>query len=261
MPSAEYGLTEAVRSGFWVAVAETDNGRSALAIEIYPAPTAVEYPEQDRGQQVETADGRVVVQTSNLDPRRRAWTWANYSPDILTYERQYRWLESLKARSRYARQQSPYVYVFDGTTRNLDLSRRLTINNTNANFVLNGNGTVSIPSVASVVADGYLAGAALDMLPGTSPAAYQRRTVVSAVTLGGTTTLTLADSFRDGANIATNKGTSNLLLSWQQPVWWRVRVLDTTRSLRNEGGLVRYSITKFQYVVDDDVTELSAGTL
>ena len=259
MPSAEYGLTEAVRSGFWVAVSEADNGRSALAVEIYPAPTAVEYPEQERGQQVETADGRVVVQTSNLDPRRRAWTWANYSPDILSYERQYRWLESLKARSRYARQQSPYVYVFDGTTRNLDLSRRVTL--LNAGVTLNGNGTVSIPSVAGLVADGYLTGAALDMLAGTSPAAYQRRTVISAVTAGGTTTLTLSDAFKNGAATTTNKGNNNLLLSWQQPVWWRARVLDTTRTLRNEGGLVRYTTSRFQFVIDDDVMELNAGTL
>lgn len=258
MPIAEYGLTDAVRTGFWIAVAEADNGRSALAVEIYPAPTAVEYPEQERGQPVETADGRVVFQTSNLDPRRRAWTWANYGPEILAYERQYRWLESLKARSRYARQASPYVYVFDGTTRNLDLSRRVTV--ANANFTLNGNGTVSIPSVVGVVADGYLTGAAVDMLAGTSPAAYQRRTVLSAVTVGVTTTLTLSDSFKDGAVTTTTKGNSALLLSWQQPVWWRVRVLDTTRVMRNEGGLVRYSTSRFQFIIDDDVTEL-AGTL
>lgn len=261
MPSAEYGLTDAVRTGFWIAVGEADNGRSALAVEIYPSPTSVEYPETDRGQAVETADGRVIMQTSNLDPRRRSWIWSNYGPEVLAYERQYRWLESLKARSRYARQQSPYVYVFDGTTRNLDLSRRLTINNANVNFVLNANGTVSIPSVSGVVADGYLVGAAVDMLAGTSPAAYQRRTVLTATTVGAVTTLTLSEPFMNGAAIATSKGNSNLLLSWQQPVWWRVRVLDTTRILRNEGGRVRYTTSKFQFVIDDDVTELNAGSL
>lgn len=261
MPIAEYGLAEAVRAGFWVAVAEPDNGRSALAVEVYPAPTAVEYPEQERSQLIETADGRVVVQTTSLDPRRRAWLWTNYSPTILTYERQYRWLESLKARTRYARQQSPYVYVFDGTTRLLDLARRLTVANASSNFTLNANGTVTVPALTTVVQDGYLAGATVELVGGNTTSTYQRRTVTAAVTAGNTTTLTLADPFRDGASVATNKGTNNLLLSWLQPVWWRARVVDTTRVLRNEGGLVRYSTTRFQFVIDDDVAELNAGVL
>jgi hypothetical protein len=49
---------------------------------------------------------------------------------------------------------------------------------------------------------------------------------------------------------ALNAG-NEIRVSWIEPAWWRVRVLDTTRVLRGDGGSVRYSESKFTFVVED----------
>lgn len=241
------GLADAVKTGFWVAVEENNQVKSDLEIQLYPAPSRVEYPNAELGDAVETADGRVVFQVSNTDPRRRTWGWSNYGPELVNYERQHRWLESLKSRTRYARQQRPYVYVLDATTGLLNVRRDLTIN---SGMTLAGT-SVTIPNITSKVAVGYLKNATLEVLPATtstSAAEYERRIVTSATA----TTLTLESAF------STNTlGNSKLLLSWSQPVWWKARVLDTTRDLRNEGGRVRYTESRFQFVIDEAMTTLT----
>lgn len=242
------GLANARKVGFWVSMADANGNKLAPETEIYPAPTRTDYPGQELGEAVETADGRVVYQVSNNDPRRRAWIWNNYGPEITTYERQYRFLESLKSRYRYARGLSPFVYVFDGTTQRLNANRRLRIGTP---ITLAGT-QITIPNVSAKVADAYLAGAVLEVLPAvtsSSTAAFERRTVLTAVT-STNTVLTLDTAF------STNtRGNSLLLLSWSQPVWWKVRVLDTSRELRTDGGPPRYTESRFQFVLDDDVNE------
>lgn len=241
------GLTDAVKTGFWVAVEENTSVKSDLEIQLYPAPSRVEYPSTELGEPVETADGRVVFQVSNADPRRRTWFWSNYGPELLNYERQHRWLESLKSRSRYARQQSPFVYVLDASTGLLNARRELTIN---SGMTLAGT-AVTIPNVSSKVAPDYLKNATLEVLPAassTSAAEYERRIVTSATN----TVLTLSSAF------STNTlGNSKLLLTWSQPVWWRARVLDTTRDLRNEGGRIRYTESRFLFVIDESMATLT----
>lgn len=250
------GLASAVKVGFWVSMADASGNKVTADTEIYPAPTRVDYPNAELGEAVETADGRVVFQVSSADPRRRAWIWNNYGPEILSYERQYQFLDSLKARYRYARGLSPFIYVFDGTTRRLDLNRRVRIGTP---ITVSGT-SVTIPNIASLVADGYLKNAVLEILPATtnsSPAVFERRTVLAAATTTNTI-LTLNTAF--SSNTLNN---STLLLSWSQPVWWKVRVLDTTRELRTEGGPPRYTESKFQFVLDDDVaeTQQTLGTI
>lgn len=234
------GLTSAPKVGFWVSPATTTGTRSSVELQLSPGPTSVEYPNMELGEMIDTADGRVVMQVGNADPRRHAWLWANYGPEVPNYERQYRWLESLKSRFRYASGQSPYVYVYDGTSRRLHVTRSLEITGAS----LNGT-TVTVPSFASKVNAAHLRDAVLEVLPATggSAAAYERRSVLTAPT---STTLTLPDAF------STNTlGASKLRLTWTQPVWWKVRVLDTIRELRNEGGSVRYPMTRFQFVIDE----------
>jgi hypothetical protein len=247
------GLTNAPLTGFWVSPADDTGNKSSKDVRLAPAPTSVEYPNQDLGEVVETADGRVVFQASNYDPRLRTWAWSNYGPSVTPYETQQRWLESLRARLRYSRGQSPYVYVYDGASGLFSLTRSLRIGTPTT---MNGT-TVTIPNISAVVHPDHLKNAVLEVLPATSSSstsAYERRTVFSATN----TSLTLTEEF------STNTlGNSRLLLTWEQSVWWRVRVLDAVRDLRREGGTVRYTESRFRFAVDDDMspTVSIVGTL
>lgn len=237
------GLADAPKNGFWIAPAETAGTKSTKEVQLLPYPTYVEYPGNDMGEIQETADGRVVVQVSNLDPRRRTWHWVNYGPEILTYERQYQWMRALHARERRMRGQSPYVYVYDGSSNLLEIDRSIEF----ATGTLAGT-SVTVSNFTAVVHQENLANAWLEVLPATSggsTAAYERRRVVSAPTA---TTLTLEQAF------STNTlGSSRLLLTWTQPAWFRARVIEVGRDFDTSGGNVRHPDTRFVFVIDDDI--------
>lgn len=238
------GLTDAPKTGFWIAPADNTGAKSSVETQLLPYPTFVEYPSTDLGEIQETADGRVVVQVSNLDPRRRVWHWSNFGPEIATYERQYQWMRTLLARDRRARGQSPYVYVFDGSSNLLELDR--SIDFTGAS--LSGT-TVTVPTMASLVNFNQLTNAWVEVLAATtgtdSPAVYERRRVVSA---SSATSLTIESAFS-----SDTLNNSHLLLSWTQPVWFKARVVEVGRDLRSEGGSVRYTDTRLVFVIDDDI--------
>jgi hypothetical protein len=61
-----------------------------------------------------------------------------------------------------------------------------------------------------------------------------------------TSTLLLEEAFT-----TDDLASSNLLLTWAQPAWFRVRVVDVVRELRQDGGPVRYGNTVFAFIVDD----------
>jgi hypothetical protein len=245
------GLTEALKSGYWVAPATTAGSKSSVETQLYPYPTTVEYPWQDIGNIQETADGRVVVQRSTHDGRRHTWTWSNYGSEVLPYERQYHMLRSLRARDRQTLGQSPYIYVYDGTADGMQLRRSILF----TNAAISGT-TVSIPDLSGVVHTSALGNSWLEILPATggSSAAYERRRVTAA----SNTSLTLEDSFS-----SDTLNNSDILLTWQQPVWFRARVVEVTREIRSEGGAVRYSSSRLVFVVDDTsaVHTLDTNTL
>jgi hypothetical protein len=78
------------------------------------------------------------------------------------------------------------------------------------------------------------------------------------VTAASNTSLTLEDSFS-----SDTLNNSDILLTWQQPVWFRARVVEVTREIRSEGGAVRYSSSRLVFVVDDTsaVHTLDTNTL
>lgn len=240
------GTTLAPKQGFWISFADANGAKSSVEQELSPYPSTVSYPTEDLGTVQETADGRVVVQVTGSDPRRRTWTWKNYGLDIPIYERQYRLLLSLRARHRQARGQSPYVYVYDGVTRSLLVNRSITVT---GGITLSGT-TVTVPSLAAQVNSAHLASAWVEVLPGTSPAQYERRRVVSS---GSATTLTLESAFS-----SNTIGTSQLLITWTQPMWFKVRVLDTTRTLSEENSRSRFTDTLFRFVIEDDLADMHA---
>ena len=235
-------LTTAPLPGFWIAMADAAGAKTTRETQLSPAPTRVEYPNAALGDIVETADGRVVVQVSTRDPRRRSWIWANFGPEVTSYERQNNWMRQLVSRQRLAQGLSPYVYIYDGTTGLLNYPRTL------QTTVSSVSGSVlTIPSMGSGILPALLTHAVVEVLPavsGGSAYPYERRSVVSATN----TSLTL-DNPLSGA-----PGSSNVLLSWSEPAWWKARILDTTRELRTEGGLVRYASSRLSFVIDEAVT-------
>jgi len=233
--------TTAAKSGFWIAMADASGAKTAVETRLHPGPTRVEYPNTSLGDVVETADGRVVVQVSNRDPRRRSWIWTNFGPDVVIYERQQRWLQQLTARVRMGLGLPSQVYVYDGATGLLNVDRNFT---TTVSGVT-GN-TLTIPSLPGSVVPANLKHAVVEVLPATGGSSfpYERRSVLLATS----TTLLLDDP------LSGSLGASGVLLTWSEPAWWKARVLDTTRELRGEGGSVRYSTSKLVFVIDEEIT-------
>lgn len=231
-------MSTAPKSGFWVALADSNHLKSAVEVQLNPAPSRVDYPNAPLGEMIETADGRVVTQQPNRDPRRRGWLWTNFGPMIATYERQYRWLEGLRSRQRLKEGQSPYIYVYDGTTNLLNKRSVLTRNGA----TLNGARTVfTIADVSGTVVASQLVNATVDVYVGSATSAAQRTVVVAATN----TTLTVQPSID-----ASVTGTLNLKITYLEPYWWRVRVLDTLRTPL-EAGNMRYAETRFVFVIED----------
>ena len=227
--------------GFWVAMATSAHARSAVAVELSPAPTRVDYPTTPLGDMIETADGRVVMQQSTKDPRRRAWVWANFGPIITGYERQFRWLEGLRSRYRQQAGQSPYVYVYDGTTELMNKRQTLTTAVSSITATGSERRVLNIADVSSTVHPSVLVNAAVDLYVGGETSATQRVSITAATSTVLTATQTI-DASVTGAVTAK--------ISWLEPTWWRVRVLDTTRTPL-ESGNMRYAESKFVFVIED----------
>lgn len=231
-------MPTAPKAGFWVALADSNHLKSAVEVQLNPAPSKVDYPTVALGELIETADGRVVSQQPNKDPRRRSWIWTNFGPMVTAYERQYRWLEGLRSRQRLTEGQSPYIYVYDGTTNLLNKRQVITRNG----VTLNGTRKIfTVADMSSLVVSSALVNATVDVYVGTATSAAQRVVVVAATD----TTLTV-----DPAIDASVTGTLNLKITYLEPYWWRVRVLDTTRTPL-EAGVMKYAESKLVFVIED----------
>lgn len=220
--------------GFKVALAKADHTRSAVEVTLYPAPSKVEYPNAPLGEMIETADGRVVMQQPTKDPRRRSWIWTNYGPMIQTYERQFRWLEGLRSRYRQMGGQSPYIYVYDGTTNLLNKRQNLT-----TNLVSRSGRVLTVADYSATVNPGTLVNGTVDLYVNGATSAEQRCSIVAATA----TTITVDQDIGVSGTIVCKVG-------WLEPSWWRVRVLDTTRTPLEAGNL-RYAESKFAFVIED----------
>lgn len=232
-------VTTTLQPGFWLAMPGANATTIGPQTKLSPGPTRVEYPNVALGEMVETADGRVVVQASSRDPRRRSWLWTNFGPELVVYERQQRWLQQLTSRYRMSQSLPPYVYVCDNITGLLNQNRSLTTTAT-----VNGE-TITVPTLTGIE-PAYLKNAVIEVLPATTGGSsfpYERRTVLGATS----TTLTIENPLSGAL------GASQLLLTWSQPAWWKARILDTTRELRGDGGSVRYSTSRLVFVIDEEM--------
>jgi hypothetical protein len=219
-------------------MADAAGNKTGRETRLIPGPSRVEYPNAALGDVIETADGRVVVQVSGRDPRRRAWVWSNFGPSIQVYERQYRWLEQLVARRRRSLNLPQHVYLFDGVTGLLNITRsHTTVVGAQSSSIL------TIPTLPASINPVHLRNGVVEVLPATGGSSfpYERRSILTATS----TSLTLEDP------LSGSLGNSEVLLTWSEPVWWKARVLDTTRELQGDGGSVKYGVSRFQFVIDE----------
>lgn len=201
-----------------------------------PMPTIVQYPGDFNGEKLETPDGRVIVQQPANDARTRVWVWSNYPGNLVQYERQYRITQAFRSRYRQELGQSPYCWIKDNVTKKL---RR----KTNIIATVAGSGSTSTviqisPSV-TVVSDAVVEVLA-SSFGGTGTGANQINTVLSM-----TTTALTCPAF------ATIPHGAKIRITGWVDDWFRARVLDVSRKLKDEGGNVRYESTQFSFVIED----------
>lgn len=103
---------------FWIRYKDRDGQGRLIDVEVplFPAPTEVDYPEKRLYTTHTTQDGAVVVQRPLRDHRVRKWIWRGFSPQLLTYENQWKLLESLEYRNRLANNLPGYVEIWEDVT-------------------------------------------------------------------------------------------------------------------------------------------------
>ncbi len=110
--------------GFWIADAIVVDGEHVLdessAVLLSPGPSAVEYPDVGLGAVIDTADGRVVLQIPSKDNRHRAWIFNGMRAWMQKYQTLMPILERTRSRYRLQGGRSPYVYLCDAETGELD---------------------------------------------------------------------------------------------------------------------------------------------
>lgn len=200
-------------------------------LTLSPAPTAVGYPEGLNGERLEAPDGKLIVQQPTLDARPRTWVWRGYPGMLIGYERQYQRLQTFRSRYRQEAAQSPYCWVKDSSTKRLRrrVSATLAVaaaGSTTSAITLNAATTVIQDPVVEIIA-----GTGINQI----------RTVTSMTT----TVLQVSPVLAAAPHSATVR-----LTGWVDD-WFRVRVLDVSRKLRDEGGNIRYDTTTLEFVVDD----------
>jgi hypothetical protein len=109
--------------GFWIADAVGSNHTldDASKVRLVPGPVEVDYPTGPLGDELETVDGRVVLQQPSKDGRRRQWIWRNIPAWLPGFTTLWHTLERSRSRYRLERGLSPYVYLLDSETHELSV--------------------------------------------------------------------------------------------------------------------------------------------
>jgi hypothetical protein len=208
---------------FWIATADLDGLRiTDSELELQPAPTRVEYPQDPTGEITATDDGRVVQQQTSRDGRLRTWTWAGYPADQSGFKRVWSVLESLRSRYRRELGLSPFVFVKEDVSGGLRVSASLTGS-------ASGSGTaLTMAGLPAGITEGFvtLAGQSRAILSSTSGAAV------------------VADAF-------TGTPSDEAAVQYWVRDWVRVRVLQVSREPSTDGRSVRYD-AKIVFTIDDN---------
>lgn len=198
--------------------------------QLSPAPTVVNYPDGLNGDRVETPDGMLILQQPTKDSRSRQWVWRGYPGMLVPYEKQFQRLQAFRARYRQEAGQSPYVWVRDSTTKRLRRRASVTATVTASGSTAT---TIQLTSGTTVISD-----AVVEVISGTGVNQIRNVTSMTSMVLTVPTLTTIPN----GATVR--------ITGWVDD-WFRVRVLDVSRKLRDEGGNVRYETTTLEFVIDD----------
>jgi hypothetical protein len=205
-------------------------------VMLSPGPTVCEYPGEQNGEKIETPDGRVIVQQPSNDARLRSWTWRGYPGSMPQYEKQYILIQTFRSRYRQELGQLPYVWVKDSVTKRLRKK-----SNVIATVAGSGSTTtvLSMSPAVTVVSDPVIEILA-STFGGTGTGVNQIRNVSSMTT----TTITCP------AFATIPHGAKVKLTGWTDD-WFRARVLDVSRKLKDDGGNIRFDTTLFTFVIED----------
>lgn len=218
---------------FYVSRADSAGVRIASSDYYLPiSPTRVDYPVEAAGSLETTTDGITIQQQPNRDGRPRAWVWANYRDTVPGWPQLWHRLEALRARTLIeAGAATPYIYIKE--TESTKLRRLVQVVGTASS----GSATTLVTGNAWTT-NAY-AGLDLNLIDGTGAGQTTVITSNTATTLTFPTLVTAPD--------ATTKYE---IRGWVYD-WFRVRVTDVRRSLRDDGGPTTFPEATFQFVLDD----------
>lgn len=219
--------------GFYISRANSAGSRlSSSDTLLSPAPTYVKYPVEALGKIIETSDGKAIQQQPTYDNRQRSWVWTNYFDAVPGYTTLWNTLTALRSRARKeAGAVTPYVYVKDDSTARL---RRKVIQNGTA--TAGGSNTLTDSGGAFPTYTDYI----IEIIDGQG--AGQVRTVLSNTS----TQITVSENW----SVNPNSTSVYQIRGWVDD-WFRARVLDVSRDMREDRGTIIYATTTFTFVIDD----------
>ena len=220
--------------GFYVSRA-TNKPTSMTVMEtlLAPSPVAVDYPQEPLGARLQTADGRLIVQQPALDNRPRAWVWRGYPGWMTSYQTLFDTLENLRSRLRKGTSGSAYIWIKDDVT-NL-LYRHYTATGSVSSATSDTLTVSGTPFTGLTLADMYV-----EIMAGTGLGEFKKivSNTSSQLTVASNWTVTPTN----GATWAVRGRVND---------WFKARVIEISRRLRDDGGQPRYEETRLVFVIED----------
>lgn len=220
---------------FWVCPADPTTGNRIVGAEerLVPGPGELIWPDAAPGVLLNTPGGNVVRQQAVADPRPRAWRWSNlaaYRPDMMRLIGR---LEALVSTKRRAAGLSPWIFVRDEESHKL---RQL--------VTATGTATGATPTTLTDTSKNWDVNAlsagygVVEIIDG--PGKGNRRSVISNTS----NSLTVQGTF------GTTPTNATYVVTYNDDVWVRVRVLDVVKQVRPRSGLI-YESLNVSFVIDD----------
>lgn len=219
---------------FWIAISDASGAKITASEYLLPfVPTRADYPVEALGTILETSDGQAIKQQPNKDSRRRAWVWSGYRDTVVGYTDFWHRIEGLLSRTRLSDGvTTPYIYVKE------DVTRKLRIRDAISGTATGGTSNTLVTALTWTTNQysGYL----VEIYEGVG--AGQTRAVIS----NDTNTLTVSPTWS-----TTPDNTSKFAVRGYTYPWLKARVLEVSRSLRDDGGPIGYPESKLVFVIDD----------
>ena len=221
-------------SGFWFSLADASGDRiTGSEVQLSPAPADVEYPTEFLGSVTATAQGAQISQQPTQDSRLRHWVWHNLPVNHIAVRRMWGQLLSLRAKTRFAGGQSPFVYLLDaesgGFLRRVDEA-----------YVIGTSGASTLTLTGATFTTDALRGGAIEVMTGTG--AGQLR----PLNTNTSNTVTLLDPFTVTPDVG-----ATVRVRYESPEWVKCRVLDVARRVAQGKGTVIFDEARLTFIPSD----------